>query len=278
MPHLRSAPAYLLIAAFAVLFAACASTGQGSGAVPLRVLVYNIHAGKDVGGVHNLERVAEVVRGSGADLVLLQEVDRGTDRSGREDQLSLLRRLTGFHGAFGRAIGFQGGEYGVAILSRWPIVSDTMHLLLAPSARERAGSAYEPRGTLMVSVAAPSGTIRLLNTHLDASAGDHFRWEEIGRVRTLADSLRSDGALVLVGGDLNAIPESRVVTSMAFGGWSDAWVGCGAGAGPTFPAREPVRRIDYLFLPPGVRCDSAAVLPSQASDHRALLLVLRVDR
>ena len=62
-------------------------------AADLRVMVYNIHAGKDAAGVDNLERVAQVVRDAAADLVLLQEVDRGTRRSGGVDQPEVLARL-----------------------------------------------------------------------------------------------------------------------------------------------------------------------------------------
>ncbi len=117
----------------------CASTVRGSTEAPLRVLVFNIHAGKDAAGVHNLERVAELVRESGADLVLLQEVDRGTERSGREDQLGELSRLTGLAGAFGRTLDYQGGEYGIAVLARWAILVDSLHPLLVEPAQQRAG-------------------------------------------------------------------------------------------------------------------------------------------
>src|SRR5688500_14530278 len=66
------------------------------------VLSWNIHAGKDADRQDNLERVATAIRESGADLVLLQEVDPNTERSGRVDQLAILERLTGFHGRFGK--------------------------------------------------------------------------------------------------------------------------------------------------------------------------------
>jgi endonuclease/exonuclease/phosphatase family metal-dependent hydrolase len=129
------------------------------------------------------------------------------------------------------------------------------------------------RGALVASVAAPAGTLHLVNTHLDASAGDHYRLQEIAQVRALADSLRRSG-ITLVGGDFNATPESRVVAHMTSGEWTDAWSGCGVGEGMTYPAQEPLKRIDYLFFSPGVGCDSAAVLPSHASDHRPVLLIL----
>ncbi|CAN5405858.1 endonuclease/exonuclease/phosphatase family protein [soil metagenome] len=266
-------PLLLLVPLFLLAFG-CAGIARGSEEAPLRVLVYNIHAGKDAAGVHNLARVAELVRESRADLVLLQEVDRGTERSGREDQLGELSRLTGLVGAFGRTLDYQGGEYGIAVLARWPILADRLHRLPVEPAQERAGGSYEPRGVLHVMIASPRGTVHLLNTHLDPSGEDFYRMQEVAAVRALADSLRHRGEFVLVGGDINATPESRVVEQMSVGGWRDAWAACGVGAGFTFPADEPVKRIDYLFIPAAVRCESAVVLESQTSDHRAVLIVI----
>lgn len=241
---------------------------------PLRVLVYNIHAGKDAAGEHNLERVAGVVLRSEADLVLLQEVDVRTERSGGEDQLAILRRLTGYHGAFGRTLDYQGGEYGIAVLSRWPVEEHALRPLPVDPPQPRAGGSREPRGALAARVAAPGGPVHLLNTHLDASADDRYRLQEVARVAGLADSLRALPGAVLVGGDLNAEPGSAVLERLLAAGWTDAWAGCGAGAGYTYPADEPRKRIDYLLLSPSLACRSAAVLDDRASDHRAVLFVL----
>ncbi|HSL69576.1 MAG TPA: endonuclease/exonuclease/phosphatase family protein, partial [Longimicrobiales bacterium] len=65
---------------FLVLASACTSHRPNADQ-NLRVLTYNIHAGKDAAQQHNLQRVAEVIRSTGADIVLLQEVDRRTQRS-----------------------------------------------------------------------------------------------------------------------------------------------------------------------------------------------------
>jgi len=62
---------------FALLLTGCASI-PGPGSTRVRVLVYNIHAGTDAERRDNLERVAEIIRQSRADIVLLQEVDRLT--------------------------------------------------------------------------------------------------------------------------------------------------------------------------------------------------------
>ena len=81
-----------------------------------------------------------MVRETGADLRLLQEVDRGTERSGRVDQAAELARLTGMQGVFGKTLDFQGGGYGLALLARWPVAGDTLvHLALDPPG-EGAGS------------------------------------------------------------------------------------------------------------------------------------------
>ena len=47
--------------------------------------------------------------------MLFQEVDKGTKRSGNVDQPATLAKLSGLHAAFGSALDYDGGKYGVAI-------------------------------------------------------------------------------------------------------------------------------------------------------------------
>ena len=245
----------------------------------MRVLVYNIHAGKDASGVDNLERVARIVADEGADIVLLQEVDRGTQRSGNVDQVAELRRMTGFHGAFGRTLDYQGGQYGIAILSRWPIVTDTMIQLPVVPPQERAGGSYEPRGALHARVSVPGRPqpINVVNTHLDPSGDPHYRRQEIaGVLRAIAGM---DDGLTFLGGDLNATPDDSAIASIAGSGLRDAWIACGGeGPGLSYPASTPVKRIDYLWLPAPVVCTDARVLETQASDHRPVLVTFTISR
>jgi endonuclease/exonuclease/phosphatase family metal-dependent hydrolase len=243
----------------------------------LRVLSYNIHAGKDAQGVDNLARVAQVIGGAGADLVLLQEVDRRTTRSGNVDQLQALMEATGLVGAFGRTLDYQGGEYGIAILSRWPIRSHRMIPLPVEPPQERAGGSHEPRGALHAVVDSPTGDIHVVGTHLDASGEDGYRWQEMGRLLALADSLRSLGFRVLLGGDLNAVPGTRILEEPHAHGWRDGWEECGAGTGSTYPADQPVRRIDYLLLGEGMGCRQAEVLATRASDHRPVAMTVTLE-
>lgn len=218
----------------------------------LRVLVYNVHAGKDAAGRDNLERVAALVRETKADVALLQELDVGTRRSGGVDQPAVLARLTGMHAAFGRTLDFQGGQYGIGVLSRWPVAAHAVRPLPVEPPQARSGGSYEPRGALHARIAAPWGTLHVVNTHLDASRDDGWRRQELRTVVALADSLRRAGdGVVLVGGDLNSEPGSEVQAMAARGGLADAWPQCGAGQPLTYPAVKGTKRIDYLYLPRG---------------------------
>jgi endonuclease/exonuclease/phosphatase family metal-dependent hydrolase len=260
------------------LFAAAAGSGgcthvAASAAPDVRVLVYNIHAGWDPAGQVNLERVAALVRGLHADIVLLQEVDRYTTRSNRVDQIGRLAALTGMHSAFGKTLDYQGGEYGIAILSRWPIARDTLIPLPVDPPQQRAGGVYEPRGVLHAVLRRPGGDVHVFNTHIDPSPDDRYRRQEIRTVAAEAARARQHGR-VLVGGDLNAEPGSAVLEYITGEGWRDAFALCGTGEGLTYPWDTPVKRIDYLLLSNGWHCREARVLENDASDHRPVFFRL----
>jgi endonuclease/exonuclease/phosphatase family metal-dependent hydrolase len=268
-----------LLRVFALVLAAlpagCAGSGQGGGGREVTVLVYNIHAGTDTARASNLARVAELVRRTDADLVLLQEVDRNTQRSGPTDQPAVLARLTGYSVAFGRTIGFQGGDYGIALLSRWPIRRDTLIPLAVTAPPGGTVEGREQRGVLMAIIDAPGGPLAVLNTHLDAAGDDTWRVQEIAGVLRAAGTVDA-GIPLLLGGDLNALPESPLHQTLAAAGFRDAWAGCGAGDARTFPVNAPARRIDYLYLRGDVRCVDARVLAEYASDHRPLRVRIRL--
>ena len=265
-----------------LLMAACAAPRAGTAPAPawreLRVLVLNMHAGADAAGAGNLDRVADLVRETAADIVLLQEVDSLTRRSGGVDQPAALARLTGFHARFGNALAYQGGGYGIATLSRFPVRSSRLIRLPVDPPQERSGGSREPRGVLHVVAQTPAGPLHVLNTHLDPSGDDRWRRQEGDSVLAVARRLAGDGVPVLAGGDFNATPDSEAQRRLRAGGLRDLWPGCGSGDGLTYPAAGPTKRIDYLdALGDGVSCSAARVLRSDASDHLGVLFVLRVE-
>lgn len=242
----------------------------------VRVMTYNIHAGKDAQQVDNLVRVAAVIDSADADIVLLQEVDRGTQRAGGADHFAELRKLTGMNGVFGKSLDYQGGQYGIAVLSRWPVDSVAALPLRVEPPQERAGGSYEARIALHVVVQTDFGILHVVNTHLDPAPAGTFRKQElIGIMAHMKQRVPPHVDLVF-GGDLNARPDTDDIAAVAFA-LTDAFATCGTGSGETFPAHAPDRRIDYLFLRAG-RCSTARVINTRASDHRPMVAIIEIAR
>ncbi len=238
------------------------ANNDGNLSEPLRVLTYNIHHGAGVDGILDLERIAKLIRDSGADLVALQEVDIRTTRTGGIDQLDTLARLTGMHGAFAPFMDFQGGQYGLGVLSVYPI-DEAQPIVLPPGQRE-------PRSALAVTVTVPEfGRVQFVSLHFDWLQDDSERYAQ-----AVALNKALDGASrVILAGDFNDQPGSRTMQflSSAFANAQKP-----AHARFTFPSGSPEREIDFvMFRPMDAFVASAVVLDeSIASDHRPVLAIL----
>ncbi len=256
----------LLPALLALLGATAAPAHAATPAAPrtLRVLSYNVHHGEGDDGKLDLPRLAAVITASRADLVALQEVDQRTKRTGGIDQAAELARLTGHHVAYGKAMDYQGGAYGQALLSRWPLEDFVVHALPNPAN-------VEPRIAISATVRPPGlPALRFIGTHLDATRDDTARWQQALRLNEL---FAHDTAPTIFVGDFNARPDTRVMKAL-FEHFADA---SAASPAPTSPAKQPTARIDYVLLRPAPawRVVSSKVLPEAvASDHRPLLVEL----
>jgi len=245
-----------------VIFASIDTPGR------LRLLTYNIHHGEGVDGKLNLERIAAVIRSVEPDIVALQEVDRLATRSKSVDQPAELARLTRMHVAFGDNIPLQGGQYGNAVLSRFPIRSSQNHKL--PNI-----AAGEQRGLLDLEIdwpmnVLPESRLRLLATHLDHRPNER---ERVASVATINDLIRLrplQPAILM--GDLNATPDSTPLKDL-----SANWNRANDQPAPTIPVEMPRHQIDYVLSRPAKRWKvvSTRVLDEAvASDHRPFLAVL----
>jgi endonuclease/exonuclease/phosphatase family metal-dependent hydrolase len=233
----------------------------------LRVLSYNIHHGEGVDRKLDLPRIASVINSVKPDLVALQEVDQGTERTNKVDQPEELARLTGLNVVFGGNIRYQGGDYGNAVLSRLPISQHKNHLL----PRFDNG---EQRGVLQVEVELPDGcgTLLFLATHLDHRAGDRERIASAKAINELpADS--KDRPAVLAG-DLNDVPDSKTLQE-----FETVWTRANEKVLPTIPVDQPNRQIDFILFRPAERWKAIEVQvldEAVASDHRAIFAVLEL--
>lgn len=249
-----------------VFFAAALPAHAAAPATPrtLRILSYNIHHGEGVDGKLELTRLGAIIASSGADLVALQEVDQKATRTKGIDQAAEIAGLAGLKHAYGKAMDFQGGAYGQALLSRWPLEDFTVHALPNPAR-------VEPRIAISATVRPPGlPPVRFIGTHLDATRDDTARLQQTAKLNEL---FAADEKLTILVGDLNARPDSAPMKPL-FAVWADASVG---NPQPTIPSKKPTARIDYVLLrPAGVwRVISSTVLPEAvASDHRPLLVEL----
>jgi endonuclease/exonuclease/phosphatase family metal-dependent hydrolase len=230
----------------------------------LTLLSYNLHSGVGLDGVLDLDRIADVIAGSGADLAGLQEVDRHRREQSRyQDQPGLLAARLGYHLAYAANLddeparpGAPRAQYGTALLSRVALTDWTNRPLPCFPGSEQ-------RGLLDATVHVDGTTLRVLGTHLQWDSETERTRQAEAVVATL-----DDRPTVLLG-DLNTTPGSPAYRCLAER-LDDAWAAVGDGDGYTFEAEQPPRRIDYVWVGGGVRPVSARVLRSVASDHHAL--------
>lgn len=227
----------------------------------LRVLQFNIRAGMTGTGAVDLSQIAAEINRAHADLVSLNEVDSDTRRT-RLDEPAYLAGATGMHVVYGPNLVYDGGPFGNAVLTRYPVVASRN--LLLPDA-----GALEPRGLLTVVVRVGGQRIAFSSTHLtDGNEGQQSR---ILEALAVARALRSTTAPTIVAGDLNSEP-ADVPVQILRQHLLDAQEEGGIGAGDTIPEANPGSRIDYILYDPHfvVVPGSTRVLASDSSDHRSV--------
>jgi endonuclease/exonuclease/phosphatase family metal-dependent hydrolase len=255
--------------ALAALVAAVSAQAPASAPLRVRVLTYNIHHAEGVDTVLDLDRIARVIRSVDPDLVALQEVDRKATRTKSVDQPAELSRLTGLAAVFGPNIPLQGGDYGHAVLSRWPVARSENHRL--PNV-----DAGEQRGVLEVHVTPPGfgAPIVLWATHFDHRGNDAERRASAAAIEALV--ARQPATPAVLAGDLNDVPASPTLTALGA-----RWTRSNPTVVPTIPARKPARQIDYVLFRPAARwrvVETRVLDEAVASDHRAVLAVLDLVR
>jgi|ERR1051325_6717455 len=233
----------------------------------IRVMTYNIHVGVGMDKKLDLARIAEVINRVHPDLVGLQEVDRGVERTQRIDEIAELAKLTKMDYAFAFNLKYQGGQYGVAILSRRPILA-TDHRLYK-NLREA-----ERRGLIRAEVNIGGQVVNFVTTHLDYQYEDGRVFETQQLLAALKDV---KGPLVVVG-DFNDVPSGGAYNLMRQT-FDDAWSSSRPTAdGFSYPADKPAKRIDYILTRAAdqIRSKRAWIVETLASDHVPVVADLEI--
>jgi endonuclease/exonuclease/phosphatase family metal-dependent hydrolase len=228
----------------------------------LRVMTWNIHGAVGRNPRFDLARVVDYVQKHQPDIVALQEIDsRRAREAGMADPFDVLRDALGTYGAHAHAISTADGDYGQALISRWPLASTSVHDISFP---ER-----EPRRAISADIATPMGPLRVIATHLGLSLRERHR-----QARILLDLLGS--------------PDSPVVLLGDFNDWF--WAGSirrtlehvlpSCTHHRTFPAWLPLLQLDRIFVSAAVGLAASRTDPvaRSLSDHLPVIAEIVMER
>lgn len=258
---------------------------EGSAAQPegrlVKIFSYNIAHGVGHDGRLDLDRIARVIRLSGADVVALQEVDRHWgSRSEFADQAAKLGKMLNMRVRFAPIYsldppeaGKPRREFGLAILSRYPITRFENHELSRISSVEPEKGVQKLPGFPEAVINLYGREIRLFNTHL-SWLDPELRLLETEEMLEIMGRSRHP---VVLAGDMNALPDAPEIGRLK-AVLTDTFEAAGEGDGYTFPVPDPVRRIDYIFASPKICVLDSRVIEREGSDHYGVLSTLWIPR
>ena len=222
----------------------------------ITVMTYNVRNGVGLDGQRDHERIAEVIKSRKPDFVGIQEVDSMTNRANQTYVLAEIADAAGMVPAFAPAIKYDGGLYGIGLLSESR--PDSIKSIPLPGREEQR--------TLII------GYFKdyvIANTHLSLTPEDAL--ESVGIIKGLLGEEKNRPVILM--GDLNSHPDSPVIEEL-----SRDFTIISPDA-PSFPANDPNERIDYIMISKGIpfTVDSAEVIPAAtASDHRPVSITLTI--
>ncbi len=234
---------------------------------PLKVMTYNIRA-CDFG----LKNIIATLKQANADIIALQEVDKFVKRTGRVDQPKKISKVLGMHYAFRKHFSYQGGEFGLALLSRYRI--DQV---------ERIRAKRSNLILLKARVHTPGSPIRVVVGHFHPSnpfddkavkeANASARKREARKAFDTAGRFKSP---VLIMGDFNAATGSYAYNIFKEK-YQDACGTAGNLWSKTWPAKFPLTRIDYIWVSKHFKILSCGTIKSNASDHRPVVAKIQIS-
>jgi endonuclease/exonuclease/phosphatase family metal-dependent hydrolase len=258
---------WIACAALAVLSACAAGrrspvAGRGSSdaCAPVRVMTWNIAAGHG-----DLGNVAETLRDLKPDVIALQEVDvRWSERSAFVDQADSLGKFLKMNVRFGPIYDFAPRQFGVAILSRYPIVSSINHEISRLSTQQQNPVPAKAPGFLEAVIDVAGTRVRVFSTHLDYRPDPSVRERQVNE---MLDVIHGSSVPIILAGDMNAPPPSNELAPLF-----KSLVTLSTDM--TYPAESPTKRIDYIFVSNDVPMADATVPATLASDHRPVVMTL----
>lgn len=264
--------------------AAHAASAAPSRARPttLRVMTYNIQHGAGADEVFDLDRTAAAIRAEHPDVVALQEVDQHwADRSGFSDEPRQLARALRMRVFFGpiydlapQSLDAPDRRYGVAILAREPIIDAQDHQITRLSTQVPNASPVPAPGFAEIAIRVRGQLLHIYDTHLDYRADPSVRVSQVADTKAFIDN---DPTPKILMGDLNANPASPELAPL-LSDLTDVWSQLGAPHPPSYPSPHPTDAIDFVLVSSGITARHAAIIDTQASNHRPEVADLVLSR
>lgn len=224
----------------------------------LRIMSYNVHNGIGLDGKRDYDRLAGVINRFAPDVVALQELDSVTQRSLGVDILREFAGKTLMHSIYAPAISYQGGKYGIGILTKEKPLN--YRIIPLPGREEKR-----------VLLIAEFEKYIFSCTHFSLTEAD-----QLASVELITKEIGNTKKPVFLAGDLNALPGSPVMKSML-----EKFRPLTNVKNMTYPANEPKECLDYILSykdnEPGYALLSNSVIgESVASDHRPVFAEVRL--
>ncbi len=245
------------------------SIGEAAEPIKLRVLCYNIHYGQGMDKKYDVERLAKAIKNTKPDLVALQEVDVGVERSSRMHEARMLSEMTGLAVRFGPTQHYQGGLFGNAVLTNLPITD--VHIQPLPYTESSEKRTTYPRAAIAVTLKLPNGSpLKFISTHFQHNVPE----DRVAEAKAINKHFVDNEMPAILAGDMNAPPGSEPINILEEH-WKNA---IDPEAAFTAPSDNPRMRIDYIFSRgTQLKMLSSEVINEQmASDHLPVLVVFEV--
>jgi endonuclease/exonuclease/phosphatase family metal-dependent hydrolase len=239
-------------------------------------MTWNIAAGHG-----DLGRIAQVIRSIDPDVVALQEVDvKWSERSAFVDQADSLSKFLHMNVRFAPIYdlpsetstavpGIGSRRFGVAMLSRYPVVSWKNHEITRLSTQEQNPVPAKAPGFLETILDVNGTQMRVFSTHLDYRADPSVREKQVA---DMMEIIGQSTMPTILAGDLNATPAAAELTPL-MSKFRDA-ASTPDGGEKTYPAINPARRIDYVLVSKELTVKEVRIAASDASDHRPVMLTM----
>ncbi len=212
--------------------------------------------------VMDVNAVVEVLRPLNADLIVIREIDRNTKRSGYTNMPAEIAKKLGMNQFFAKAINYDGGEYGTAVLSRFPITDSAAFILPVPSG--------EPGPLALIRVKVKNGqTLAFAGTHFNATAN-----LRAGQPAKLLEFLKDVTDPLIVGGNFNDQLAGDTYLELK----TRFTLICTEGCAFNYPAANPSGNTDYIIYAPAnrFRVMENKVGTASTSDHLPVISRMQV--